>query len=94
MASQATKMAVRGNKHMVTMAIEVPDFNSKIKWPQRQLNWVLWEDSHGEHHKLISHCPCCPLVHRAITLLFFSQNSDHFDQPLLVKLASHFMMSR
>ena len=32
MASEATKMAVRGNMHMVTRVIEVPDFNSEVKF--------------------------------------------------------------
>ena len=32
MASEATKMAVRGNMHMDTRVIEVPDFNSEVKF--------------------------------------------------------------
>ena len=32
MASEATKMAVRGNMHMDTMVIEVADFRSEVKF--------------------------------------------------------------
>ena len=32
MGSEATKMAVRGNMHIDTMVIEVPDFNSEVKF--------------------------------------------------------------
>ena len=32
MASEDTKMAVRGNRHIDTMVIEVPDFNSEVKF--------------------------------------------------------------
>ena len=32
MASEATKMAVRGNMQMDTRVIEVPDFNSEVKF--------------------------------------------------------------
>ena len=32
MAEGATKMAVRGNMHMDTRVIEVPDFNSEVKF--------------------------------------------------------------
>ena len=32
MASEATKMAVRGNMHMETRVIEVADFKSKVKF--------------------------------------------------------------
>ena len=32
MVSEATKMAVRGNMHMDTRVIEVPDFNSEGKF--------------------------------------------------------------
>ena len=31
-ASEATKIAVRGNMHMDTRVIEVPDFNSEVKF--------------------------------------------------------------
>ena len=79
MASDATKVPVRGNIHMDTRVNEVPDVNSEVKlkfeaieaiqspWrPQRPLKWLLWEESQVEHHKLISQCPCCPLVHSAL----------------------------
>ena len=32
MASEATKMATRGNMHMDTKVIEVLDFNSEVKF--------------------------------------------------------------
>ena len=32
MAQEATKMAVRGNMHMDTRVIEVPNFNSEVKF--------------------------------------------------------------
>ena len=32
MASEATKMAVRGNTHMDTRVSEVPDFKSEVKF--------------------------------------------------------------
>ena len=47
MASEATKMAVRGNMHMDTRVIKVPDFKSGVMtsevvlrppWPRR-LSW-------------------------------------------------------
>ena len=32
MASEATKIAVRGNMHMDAKVIEVPEFNSEVKY--------------------------------------------------------------
>ena len=32
MASEATKMAVRGNMHIDTRVIEIPDVNSEVKF--------------------------------------------------------------
>ena len=32
MASEATKMAVRGNMHMGTRVMKVADFNSEVKY--------------------------------------------------------------
>ena len=81
MASEATKMTLRGNMHIDTRVIEVPDFNSEsnmkfgaiepLRAPEGlwgPLKWLLWEESKVEHHKLISLCNCCPLIHRAIAL--------------------------
>ena len=51
MASEATKMAVRGNMHIDTRVVEVTEFNSKSDvtfeaiwrppWSQRQSKWLL-----------------------------------------------------
>ena len=35
MASEATKMAVRGNMHMDTRVFEVTEFNSEVIWDLR-----------------------------------------------------------
>ena len=42
MASEATKMAVRGYMHMDTRVIEVADFNSEVKF-----DLMLFEGRHG-----------------------------------------------
>ena len=51
MASEVTKMAVRGNMHMDTRVAEVTESNSEVRrdikavwrppWPQRQSQWLL-----------------------------------------------------
>ena len=52
MASEATKMTVRGNMHMDTRVIKVADFKSEVKRPPRQFDVI-------EHHMPISHSPSC-----------------------------------
>ena len=42
MASEATKMAVRGNMHVDTRVIEDHDFNSEVKF-----DLMLFEGHHG-----------------------------------------------
>ena len=72
MASKAIKLAVTSNMHMDTRVFEVADFNSEVN-----LAFEAIEEARGhlisvhfkvEHHKPVSHCPCCPLVNRAIAL--------------------------
>ena len=63
MASEATKIAVRGNMHMNTRVVEVTEFNFEVRW-DRQGCWG--------HQNLNFYFPW-PLsteVYRAIALLF------------------------